>query len=108
MNQMGHKTGPLVMRGETISGPASQGRDHRVGFDGSGGQLMHKYEIIIYWSNDDEAFLAEVPELPGCMAHLDFIPEPGVFRFPGYPDLTFRKVLAGHNTGLRESALSCR
>ena len=27
-----------------------------------------KYEIIIYWSKDDEAFLAEVPELPGCVA----------------------------------------
>lgn len=25
--------------------------------------------IIIYWSNEDEAFVAEVPELPGCMAH---------------------------------------
>ena len=30
---------------------------------------MHKYEIIIYWSNDDDAFVSEVPELPGCMAH---------------------------------------
>ena len=30
---------------------------------------MHKYEMIIYWSNTDEAFVAEVPELPGCMAH---------------------------------------
>jgi predicted RNase H-like HicB family nuclease len=30
---------------------------------------MYKYEIIIYWSNGDEAFIAEVPELPGCMAH---------------------------------------
>ena len=30
---------------------------------------MYKYEIIIYWSNEDEAFVAEVPELPGCMAH---------------------------------------
>ncbi len=29
---------------------------------------MTKYEIIIYWSNDDDAFIAEVPELPGCMA----------------------------------------
>lgn len=29
---------------------------------------LHKYEIIIYWSKDDNAFLAEVPELPGCMA----------------------------------------
>ncbi|MBS3947515.1 MAG: type II toxin-antitoxin system HicB family antitoxin [Dethiobacter sp.] len=28
-----------------------------------------KYEIIIYWSNEDQAFIAEVPELPGCMAH---------------------------------------
>ncbi len=27
-----------------------------------------KYEIIIYWSKDDKAFLAEVPELPGCVA----------------------------------------
>jgi predicted RNase H-like HicB family nuclease len=30
---------------------------------------VHKYEIIIYWSNEDQAFVAEVPELPGCMAH---------------------------------------
>ena len=31
---------------------------------------MHKYEIIIYWSNDDQAsYIAEVPELPGCAAH---------------------------------------
>jgi predicted RNase H-like HicB family nuclease len=28
-----------------------------------------KYEIIIYWSNEDEIFVADVPELPGCMAH---------------------------------------
>jgi len=27
-----------------------------------------KYEIIIYWSNEDEAYIAEVPELPGCAA----------------------------------------
>jgi len=30
---------------------------------------MHKYEVIIYWSNEDQVFIAEVPELPGCMAH---------------------------------------
>jgi predicted RNase H-like HicB family nuclease len=30
---------------------------------------MEKYEIIIYWSEEDNAFIAEVPELPGCMAH---------------------------------------
>lgn len=29
---------------------------------------MTKYEIIIYWSDEDNAFIAEVPELPGCMA----------------------------------------
>ena len=33
-------------------------RDHR----------MTKYEIILYWSNEDEAFIAEVPELAGCAA----------------------------------------
>ena len=27
-----------------------------------------KYEVIIYWSQKDDAFIAEVPELPGCMA----------------------------------------
>lgn len=27
-----------------------------------------KYETIIYWSADDEAFIAEMPELPGCAA----------------------------------------
>ncbi len=30
-----------------------------------------KYEIIIFWSEEDDAFLADVPELPGCMAHGD-------------------------------------
>jgi predicted RNase H-like HicB family nuclease len=29
---------------------------------------MIRYELIIYWSNEDEAFIVEVPELPGCMA----------------------------------------
>ena len=29
---------------------------------------MIKYELIIYWSEEDGAFIAEVPELPGCMA----------------------------------------
>ena len=32
---------------------------------------MHKYETIIYWSAEDEVFIAEVPELPGCIAHGD-------------------------------------
>ncbi len=29
---------------------------------------MPKYEVIIYWSEEDQAFIAEVPELPGCAA----------------------------------------
>ena len=29
---------------------------------------MDKYEIIIYWSKKDGCYIAEVPELPGCMA----------------------------------------
>ena len=32
---------------------------------------MHKYEIIIYWSREDGVFVAEVPELAGCLAHGD-------------------------------------
>ena len=29
---------------------------------------MYKYELIIYWSEEDQSYLIEVPELPGCMA----------------------------------------
>ena len=32
---------------------------------------MNRFEIIIFWSDDDQAFIADVPELPGCMAHGD-------------------------------------
>lgn len=28
----------------------------------------YRYEVIIYWSDEDQAFIAEVPELPGCAA----------------------------------------
>jgi len=31
-------------------------------------QSEFRYEIIIYWSEEDQAFIAEVPELPGCAA----------------------------------------
>ncbi len=31
--------------------------------------MIYKYEIILYWSNADDAFVTEVPELPGCIAH---------------------------------------
>ncbi len=29
---------------------------------------MYKYEVIIFWSEEDNSFIAEVPELPGCLA----------------------------------------
>jgi len=32
---------------------------------------VNRYEIIIYWSEEDQLFVADVPELPGCMAHGD-------------------------------------
>lgn len=31
--------------------------------------MTNRYEIIIFWSDEDQAFIADVPELPGCMAH---------------------------------------
>lgn len=30
---------------------------------------MYRYEIVIYWSPEDAVYIAEVPELAGCMAH---------------------------------------
>lgn len=30
---------------------------------------MGRYEIILYWSNEDQVFVAEMPELHGCLAH---------------------------------------
>ena len=30
--------------------------------------MMIRYEMIIYWSDEDDSFVVEVPELPGCMA----------------------------------------
>jgi predicted RNase H-like HicB family nuclease len=30
---------------------------------------MQKYEIILYWSDEDQVYVTEVPELSGCMAH---------------------------------------
>ncbi len=30
---------------------------------------IQKYEIVIYWDNDDKIFVAEAPELSGCAAH---------------------------------------
>ncbi len=33
--------------------------------------MTNRYELIIYWSDEDKVFVAEVPELPGCIAHGD-------------------------------------
>lgn len=33
--------------------------------------MMNKYETIIYWSDADEIYIAEMPELKGCIAHGD-------------------------------------
>jgi predicted RNase H-like HicB family nuclease len=29
---------------------------------------MYKYELIVFWSDEDQRFIVEIPELPGCMA----------------------------------------
>ena len=34
-------------------------------------EVMIKYGIVIYWSDEDQAYVADVPELPGCSAHGD-------------------------------------
>jgi predicted RNase H-like HicB family nuclease len=31
--------------------------------------IAHKYELVVSWSDEDSVFVADVPELPGCMAH---------------------------------------
>lgn len=48
--------------------------DANIGFDDLSWLLLQmdgnrRYEIIPYWSKEDEAFIAEIPELPGCLAH---------------------------------------
>jgi predicted RNase H-like HicB family nuclease len=55
--------------------PQCQGRSSRLGRSSSNTSWettlvgsKHRYEIIIYWSEDDKAYIAEVPELPGCAA----------------------------------------
>ncbi|MEZ5293435.1 MAG: type II toxin-antitoxin system HicB family antitoxin [Vicinamibacterales bacterium] len=33
--------------------------------------MPHKYELVVTWTDEDDAFVVDVPELPGCMAHGD-------------------------------------
>jgi predicted RNase H-like HicB family nuclease len=47
---------------------------------------MIRYELIIYWSEEDEAFVVDVPELPGCMAD----------------GATYQEALANAETVIRE------
>ena len=47
---------------------------------------MIRYEVIIYWSDEDQAFIAEVPELPGCAADVQ----------------TYQEALASAETVIRE------
>ena len=56
---------PKSGEGQGVSSQASSGGHPEVPF---GEMNVVKYEIIIYWSREDEAFIAEVPELPGCAA----------------------------------------
>lgn len=53
---------------------------------------MIRYEVIIYWNAEDGAFVAEVPELPGCMAD----------------GPTYRKALANVETVIQEWIATAR
>ncbi len=52
---------------QTVSSQASACDNPHIPVDES--DMMYKYEIILYWSEPDQLFVAEVPELPGCVAH---------------------------------------
>ena len=49
-----------------VAGEAARAAVERCG--SSRDTMKTRYELIIYWSKDDESFIVEVPELPGCMA----------------------------------------
>ena len=49
-----------------MAGEAARWRSSAAG--DSRHRMSTRYELIIYWSKDDDSFVVEVPELPGCMA----------------------------------------
>jgi len=55
-------------QGQTVPGEAGARSDLELQSNFGGLIMNTKYEIIIFWSAEDNAFVAEVPELPGCMA----------------------------------------
>jgi hypothetical protein len=70
---------------------------------------MTKYEVIIYWSEEDEAFVAEVPELPGCAAHDPHKAAPSATRRMRFAcGSTLRKSLATLFPSRRDAACSWR
>ena len=52
---------------ETIPGPTGPQSDPQPPIGRT--RMSHQYEVLIQWSDEDRAFVARVPELPGCMAH---------------------------------------
>lgn len=60
-------------QGEGLPGTAGSGDPDEVRADdggAAGGRMStYEYELIVYWSGEDAAFVVDVPELPGCMAH---------------------------------------
>src|SRR5450756_2266825 len=54
------------LEGEGLPGQAGPERHPQV--QARGRAMNSRYELIIYWSAEDNAFIAEVPELPGCAA----------------------------------------
>jgi hypothetical protein len=55
---------------------------------------MPKYEIILYWNDEDRVFVAELPELPGCMAHGD-TEESALIPFGIFSAQYWQKILKG-------------
>ena len=63
---------------------------------------MHRYEIIIYWSEEDQVFVAEVPELAGCAGQQTGPTQPGEAPPPTPPTATKPGInLSGYSPAFR-------